>query len=328
VTAIRRRPRLVILAGLFLYLFVAFRVSDVLSVEVEAAGAACPARLLAADSASPGGSRTVTILQGNAWMLPVRPFLLPYAFSTDRPERLGRLVSLIRACRPDVVMLQEVFERPMVEVLARSLPGYRVLTSGESDLTGTLNASGLVTLTRLPVEAVRFREFPPLPDGAKAVERMGRKGLLAVDVGVPGFPGTLVNLHLYASRDEREGRVTRHQLARVLDFAREVRARGRRVLIAGDFNLEPAEVAGLLPGDWALSSHGATYDPPGNRYTVEGSNNTAGNHEERRLGAGVKTVDHLVNATPGDAVVTSEVLDRLLLSDHYFLQHRLVLGEG
>lgn len=333
-TFLLARPKLALFVGLFVYVMAGLTVTDVQSLQLVTGSApTCPAPLIS--EAGERGARAdsqvapaLTLIQGNAWMLPTRPLLLPYTFSTDRKERLETLVDMVRSCRPDVVILQEVFETAVVDLLARRLPDYRVITSGARDPTGTVNYSGLVTLTRLPVRQVRFRGFPPPPLTAKLIERIGRKGLLAVDVAAPGFRGSIVNLHLYASRDPMERLITARQLAEVVAFVAAERRAGRRVLVAGDFNLTAEEMSPMLPPDWRLSRHGPTYDPPRNHYTVEGANDTPGNHEDRRLGRGVKTVDYLVNPDTADLRVRSGVLDHVRLSDHYFLQHVVDAGRS
>lgn len=328
-TVIFRRPRLMAVMGLSTYLLAGLTVSDVQSVEVAPQTPGhCTAPLLAAtpsDRGTAGGAAELTVLQGNAWMLPVRPLLLPYAFSTDRAERLGRLVGMIRACRPDVVTLQEVFETGMVHALAKALPGYRVFTSGETDLTRTVNASGLVTLTRLPGGGAAFHPFHALPADAKPIERLGRKGFLAVDVDADGRRVSVVNLHLYAAREADDRGLAEAQLRQVVDFTRAGANAGRPVVLAGDFNLGRSEIQATVPAGWALSDHGPTYDPPGNPYTVQGANATSGNLDDRRLGRGVRTIDFLVNALPSALQVRSDVLTGVPLSDHWFLEHRIRL---
>jgi len=346
---IRKRPRMYGALGVLLYLLIGFTTSDLQSLEISETGLArCPASLGTAGNApvqktdrgrdrsgklgSDGriGPMTTgeafTVLQGNLWMLPARPLLLPYAFSTDRGDRLERLVRTVQACRPSVVLLQEVFETSMVELLARHLPEYRVMASGATDLTGTLNASGLVTLSRLPVRHHAFHPFGPLPPGAKAIEELAQKGFLSVELEGPDFRGTLLNLHLYASRDPDEAGVTHGQLDQVVAFVEAEAAAGRTVLVGGDFNVPEAELADLLPDGWTLSVHGPTYDPGLNPYTVRGSNNTPGNHRDRRERMGARTIDFLVTPAGTPARVRSEVLDTLLLSDHQFLHHTVHLA--
>ncbi len=304
----RARPRLLALLAVGIYLLAGFTTPGIRGGRVVAQTIErCPAPTLAAG----GGADGITVLQGNAWMLPTRPLLLPYQFSIDGRARIETLIRVVRSCRPGLVLLEEVFEKSMVEVLEQSLPEYRVFTSGETDFTGTVNASGLVTLSRLPAGGAIFHPFAALPAGAQTIEKLGRKGFLALAVDAPGFRGTVVNLHLYAFREPAEADITRGQLGEVVDYAREEEAHGRRVLLAGDFNLDRGDMEALLPTAWAISSHGPTYDPTGNRYAVTG---------------GVRTIDFLVNAAPGVVVVRSHLLKDPHLSDHWFLEHRITLG--
>jgi len=313
---VRRRPRLLSATLGGLYLLFALLTSDLSRVDpVTAAEATCPG------DASAGRPGELHILQGNLWMLPARPLLLPYAFSADRVERLERFLGMVKSCRPQVVLLQEVFEAELVRLLADHLPDYRILASDRSDPTGTLNASGLVTLTRLPVAEHRFHEFAPLPRGAKTIESLARKGLLVVRVESPDFQGTLLNLHLYASRDSSEAGLAHAQLAEAMAVARAEESAGRTVLLAGDFNLPEVELAGLLPEGWTISEHGPTYDPGTNPYTVRGSNNTPGNHRDRDRSTGSRAIDFLLTGPAGNLRVRSTVLTRPLLSDHHFLHH-------
>jgi endonuclease/exonuclease/phosphatase family metal-dependent hydrolase len=317
--------------GLALYAFAGITVSDVDSLDLtDPVAQACPAPLL--PPPAPGEPESPTresfsILQGNLWMLPARPLLVPFPFSTDRKRRLERLVEAIRTCRPEVVLLQEVFERPMVRLLARHLPEYQVLTSGESDITGILNASGLVTLTRLPVERTGYFPFGPLPKGTKAVEALARKGILAVDVTGPAFNGTILNLHLYAWETPLENRVTWTQLKEVLDLVERLEDQGRSVLVAGDFNIRRHVLEESLPAGWTVADHGPTFDVRRNPYTIQGSNNNPVRLKERRLGTGVRTIDLLLSPPATRVSVNSRVLEAFFVSDHQFIQHTVAIRD-
>lgn len=321
---IRSRPRSISVGiGLLAYITVGLAFTDLDAVEVSAE-MPCAIPILAARlddrgrDGEPAGQ--LTILQGNFWMLPTRPLIVPYAFSTDREERLTRLVALVRACRPAVVTLQEVFDIRILEALAESLPEYVVHTSGITDARGSINTSGLATLTRVPAHPRAFETFEAPPAGAQLFERLGRKGFLAVDVAVPGNHVTVVNTHLYASRDTAEARITRAQLREVLGFVAREEAGGAKVLLSGDFNIERDVLARELAA-WAFSAHGPTYDPIRNPYTVQGANDTDPNHQDRSAGRGTRTVDFLM-VRPGSAgALTSVVLHEPKLSDHQFLAH-------
>lgn len=316
-TFVRRRPVRVLGAVLVVYLIVGLRVSGVRSLDIrDDQTVDCP-------TVHAGDDATLTVLQGNLWMLPARPLLAPFAASTDRGARLERLVHAIRTCRPAVVILQEVFDRSMVGLIAEHLPGYRAVSSGKTDFTRTMNASGLLTLTRLPVEDVRYRAFSPLPHGSRFYEVMARKGVLAVDVDAGGFAATILNVHLYGARVPTDvaPENRRRQLEEVLSMARELEAQGRRVLVGGDFNLPREQLASELPDGWRISQHGPTYDPARNPYTERGPNKYL-NREDRVP----RTIDFLLTAPGAGVELSSEILTTLVVSDHELLHHVVVAG--
>lgn len=311
-----RRPRLASLAAALVYLVFALGFTPLAGPSrVEAAGP-CPTALLHPDEDG------LTVLQGNLWMLPYRPLLLTRSFATDRTERLERLVGLIGACRPDVVALQEVFERSVVASLETAFPDYTVHTSGLTDALGSVNTSGLVTMTRVPARRVRFHEFEPLPRDARLIERLGRKGFLAVEVGVPGVHVTVVNTHLFSAQHLAEEALAFAQLAEIEAFVGGERARGRGVAVTGDFNLEAHQIAPRLGAGWHISHAGPTYDPGANPYTVQGANDTEAHRRRRATASGVRAID-LLALGADDVGLRSVVLSRPLLSDHQFVAHRL-----
>jgi len=326
---VRHRPRLCTLCAVFLYIITGFSCGGIGALELPLSPSEACLALPAPEAPSEigGEGATFSVLQGNLWMLPVRRLLVPYEFSTDREERLERFIQAVRSCEPEVVLLQEVFERAVVSKLAAHLPGYTVLTSGASDFTGTFNASGLVTLTRLPVDNIRYREFSALPPGSRPYELMARKGLLAVDVEVDGVLTTILNVHLYGSSfPETAVRTRLNQLSEVLAFVRGLEAADRRVLVGGDFNIARDDLASTLPGGWQVSDHGPTYDPSRNPYTVQGANDTAANHEDRRLGRGAQAIDFLLGAPLSGVSLVSTVVDSLLVSDHQLVHHVVTMG--
>jgi len=321
---VRHRPRLCTICAAFLYITAGFSCGGIGALEVPLSPPQACVALPVPDAPSEVGGEgtTFSVLQGNLWMLPVRRLLVPYDFSTDREVRLERFIEAVRSCEPEVILLQEIFERSVVSKLEAHLPGYTVLTSGASDLTGTFNASGLVTLTRLPVRNLRYREFSALPPGSRPYELMARKGVLAADVEVDGVTTTILNVHLYGSSfPESAVRTRLDQLAEVLAFVRGLEASDRRVLVGGDFNIARDDLASTLPEGWQVSEHGPTYDPSRNHYTVQGANDTAANREDRRLGRGAKTIDMLLGAPLSGVELVSSVVDSLLVSDHQLVHH-------
>lgn len=327
-TIVRHRPRLCTVCALFLYIAAGFSCGGIGALEVPLSPPEACLALPTAEAPSAVGDEgtTFSVLQGNLWMLPVRRLLVPYDFSTDREQRLERFIEAVRSCEPEVILLQEVFERSVVSKLEAHLPGYTVLTSGASDFTGTFNASGLVTLSRLPAGNPRYREFSALPPGSRPYEFMARKGVLAVDVEVGGVATTILNVHLYGSSfPESAVRTRLNQLAEVLALVRGLEAADLRVLVGGDFNIARDDLASTLPDGWQVSEHGPTYDPSRNHYTVQGANDTAANHEDRRLGRGARTIDLLLGAPLSGVELASTVVDSLLVSDHQLVYHLVTM---
>jgi len=326
---VRHRPRLCSVCVVFLYIAAGFSCGGIGALEVPLSPTEACVALPVPDAPSEvsGEGTTFSVLQGNLWMLPVRRLLVPYDFSTDREARLERFIQAVRSCEPEVILLQEVFERSVVSKLEAHLPGYTVLTSGATDFTGTFNASGLVTLTRLPAGNLRYREFSSLPPGSRPYELMARKGVLAADVEVDGVVTTILNVHLYGSSfPESAVRTRLNQLAEVLAFVRGLEAADRRVLVGGDFNIARDDLASTLPEGWQVSEHGPTYDPSRNHYTVQGANDTAANREDRRLGRGAKTIDMLLGAPLSGLELVSTVVDSLLVSDHQLVYHLVTMA--
>ncbi len=290
--------------------------------------AECPAFMSPPPPADLGSDAPpVSVLQGNLWLLPARPLLIPYPWSTDRKSRLERLVSTVRACEPDVVVLQEVFDRRIVSLMQRHLPEYAVVTSGRTDPTSTVNASGLLTLSRHPVGDSDFLEFATPPMGTKPYEAVARKGALAVDISVGGTSLTVLNLHAYSPSNEEERRITRRQIDQAMAMASRLESEGKRVVVAGDFNIDRPDFTSGLPRGWAVADHGPTYVPRRNPYSVAGANNTPGNHQNRRDGRGTKTVDLFVTAPRAGVHTSSRVVHQLRVSDHDFIHHTVSFAQ-
>src|SRR5262245_39394543 len=109
-----RKPRLCAAVGVGTYLMAAISITDVGSTQVVAQSSEPCGIPLLGRPVDASTDSAFTVLQGNSWMLPSRPLLLP-EFSVDRRERLERLVHTVRSCHPSVVMLQEVFEQSTVD---------------------------------------------------------------------------------------------------------------------------------------------------------------------------------------------------------------------
>jgi tyrosyl-DNA phosphodiesterase 2 len=138
-------------------------------------------------------------------------------------ERFAALLGVVRACRPDVVALQEVTPRHLEALLAQPWvrQGFWV-----SDATGaSVRPHGVLLLSRL---AVRGLALCLLPSGK------ARK-LLVAELG--GGPRALfvANLHLESSPSSTPLRLA--QLDTVLPSLHGV----RHAVLMGDFNFDPSQ---------------------------------------------------------------------------------------
>lgn len=127
----------------------------------------------------------------------------------------------------DVVCLQECWSS-MAREIRHALPGHYV--DGGRSAFGF--GSGLVTLSRFPVEGGHFHRY----ERAAAPDAWAAKGLVVVRLLVPGFgPLHVVNTHLQAWR---AGGIRVQQVRELERFVRS-HSSGVPTLLAGDLNAGP-----------------------------------------------------------------------------------------
>jgi endonuclease/exonuclease/phosphatase family metal-dependent hydrolase len=125
----------------------------------------------------------VRLLSLNTWLLP--------GFSKAMPERLARMPEALRAERPDVICLQEVWLPATRDTLAQALAPEYAASEGR--------AGGLLTLSRFPIVVQEFVPFAPVA-GMSVEERLAGKGLLVTVLDAPGGRLRVVNTHLAHER--------------------------------------------------------------------------------------------------------------------------------
>lgn len=140
-------------------------------------------------------------------------------------ERLTALMEVIRACRPDVVALQEVTPRQLQEILAAPWVrrGYWA-----SDAAGaTLEPHGVFILSRLPVRRLALCELPSDKSRKLLVAQLAI-GPRALHVG---------NIHLESSAPATAVRLAQ------LDTALGSLHGAPHAVLLGDFNFDPSQEA-------------------------------------------------------------------------------------
>ena len=139
-------------------------------------------------------------------------------------ERFAALLDIARACRPDIVALQEVTHRHLEQLLAVDWVRreFRI-----SDITGsTLQPHGVLLLSRLPLRNLGLQELPSDKD----------RKMLVAEVGLGARSVCVGNLHLESSPQAAPVRLV--QLDKILP-----RLQGaQRTLLMGDFNFDPVQL--------------------------------------------------------------------------------------
>jgi endonuclease/exonuclease/phosphatase family metal-dependent hydrolase len=152
---------------------------------------------------------------------------------SDVRPRLHALGAVLRRSDHDLVCLQEVLLRGHAALLRRLAGQYRHHAwSGAVLLHG-----GLVLLSRWPIRAARFVQYPRT--GPSRPEYLMRKGAQLAVVETPGGPLSVVNTHLSANRDgdwSEANRYTAVARAELRHLAGELDP-ALPTVVAGDFNL-------------------------------------------------------------------------------------------
>jgi endonuclease/exonuclease/phosphatase family metal-dependent hydrolase len=159
------------------------------------------------------------------------------AYASD--ARLGRLAAILTELDADVVCLQEVENRPLLEAFNREHLGplgYEVVLLEGNDGRGI----DVAVLSRLPVGAVTSYRHLRFEDAEGKPQRF-RRDLLRVRIGGPLAADVYV-VHLKSQHGGDPADVARASEARAaaeVIAAELARDPGYRALIAGDFNDTP-----------------------------------------------------------------------------------------
>lgn len=212
----------------------------------------------------------------NAWGLPI--------LAADVGPRLRAIGRELEALDLDVVAFQEVWtpvgQRALIEA------GRRAGLVHHWHRRRLLLGSGLLVLSRLPVEEVDFDRFALRADaGSRKDELLGGKGFAEVRVRTPAGPLRVIDTHLHAGRSGADGVANRtHRTAQIVQLCREVRELRDPVLVLGDLNCSARDPEhGVLTGLSGLRDVAAErgWDEP----TVTGENpyRASSSHSDRRI---------------------------------------------
>ncbi len=183
-----------------------------------------------------------SILTFNTFLFDIRLFGLfrVYHSAPHLQPRLAALPEALGEVGADVICLQEVFRKPHRAFLAETLAGVYPHAAGV-ERRGLPLGTGLMMLSRHPIETARIREFR----AAFLEERLAiRMGMLVSVLRLPDIGRCrVINLHLAAGgmfghpESVKAEEVRRRQIGEVLRAAGEPGP--ELTIIAGDFNAGP-----------------------------------------------------------------------------------------
>ncbi|GAC1324987.1 MAG: endonuclease/exonuclease/phosphatase family protein [Mycobacteriales bacterium] len=185
--------------------------------------------------------------------------VLSYNVRSLRDDKQA-VAAVIRACRPDVVCVQEAprFLR------WRSRCAWLARASGLVVVTGGRSAGAMLVLSRTGVRVLSARDVL-----LSKRARLHQRGLATAVLEVGGVQVAVASMHLDLDAGER-----RRHVAEVLD---QVASLGAPVVLAGDVNEEPgaptwAALAGALQDAYAVApvGAGATYSAIDPRKRIDG----------------------------------------------------------
>jgi endonuclease/exonuclease/phosphatase family metal-dependent hydrolase len=159
-------------------------------------------------------------------------WLLPFKLSKDNRKRLKQLVLVIREKNPDIVALQEVWNKKYIKFLSKKLSEYNFNFLAKK----SFNISGLVTMSKYSPQIEKFLPFTRNM-GQPFFEKSVRKGLLKVEYKINGKKIAFYNTHLSCPNGGNEKYYTMKQF----EFIKNKINQKQVSILCGDLNLKDRE---------------------------------------------------------------------------------------
>ena len=165
----------------------------------------------------------------NVWGLPEI-----FGLGEDVTSRTREIARRLRHSDLDVLMIQEAWTEAVRNTLRAGarLAGFEVVEDPEA-------SGGLMTLSRVPVRAVRFEGFAFRgdPERIGQGEFLGGKGFQALEIETETGWVSLVNTHLHARYRKARPRLNSAvRVAQLLQIVRYLAETPGTVILGGDFN--------------------------------------------------------------------------------------------
>jgi hypothetical protein len=171
--------------------------------------------------------------------------MLPRWFGGNRENaaRCEEIAAAIREIAPDVVVLQEVFDRSICKRLSAALsPSFSAIIASRGG-GWPFAPSGLFLATNRPILQDAFEPFPDVDRWT--TDWFARKGVLGAEIEGCGW---IFATHLQAGTGARHG-IRGFRARQVVTLCRFITQRAESWALGGDFNLI-AEIDGVPTEEW------------------------------------------------------------------------------
>jgi endonuclease/exonuclease/phosphatase family metal-dependent hydrolase len=190
----------------------------------------------------------------NTWGLPE-----PFALDTQaRAKSIGRQLAALDL---DIIAFQEVWTSDARKALVKA--------GREAGLVhyqnrASIGNSGLLTLSRFPIESPHFEHFAlrGTAGGIRNGEYLSGKGFARLRIQTDDGPLTIINTHLHARYPQRvEHEYQGHRIGQIIQIAASNRDCNEPLIVLGDFNfIETHPEYAILKGLMGMSDAAAELD--------------------------------------------------------------------
>jgi len=179
-------------------------------------------------------SATIKVLSANLLLFPA-----PFFFNQEM--RIEEFAKCVRTLKPDIILLQEVWDNKSLAQLIAALPEYYSIYSPGIGY----NYSGLLTLSRFAPETGRIRRYA-MSLRHSLEELIAQKSMLHLELATGSRTLHLLNTHLYSAAPDKRYRPNLEQFSLLTKAVGNITG---RVIVGGDMNLRPEEIETLLPAN-------------------------------------------------------------------------------
>jgi endonuclease/exonuclease/phosphatase family metal-dependent hydrolase len=171
----------------------------------------------------------------NAWAL-------PEPIGVDIPVRMEAIGARLLDLDLDVMAFQEVWTADARRALLAA--GRKAGLTNAWHRKGLLRGSGLMVLSRLPIDDIRFEHFSVrgVPEHPRHADFFGGKGFVRLRLQTQEGPVTFFDTHLHARyRSDVAHEYRAHRTGQVVQLAAATLTTRDPVLAVGDFNFEEGQ---------------------------------------------------------------------------------------